>query len=265
LCIGVVVVETVEISQKGDVVKTLNSKDIDWSIYALKYDLMCDFIPAYQENISLLLDHLSNWELPNDPSICDLGAGTGNFITAIAKTFPDAHFTHVDSDPAMSSFARIKYQRNSVNNVEILNAQVLDLDLGDSTFDVIILINALYAMNPQRKVLEKIKRWLKPNGKLFIIDWGRENKVFDWTWYVAKNAVRNHGIAKTISAFIEGAEVIRQNRLGKKGHKSGSFWRHTTQEFKQTLEEAGFFVEHLDVCYRGYSDLAVCHIDTGRR
>jgi len=240
---------------------TKNTQDIDWSVYALKYDLMCDFIPAYQENISLLLKHLKNWELPRDAAICDLGAGTGNFITAMAKIVPDAHFTHVDSDPAMSSFAGKKYQRNSVNNVKILNEHVLNLELKENTFDVIILINSLYAMHPQTEVLKKIKTWIKPDGKLFIIDWGRENKVLDWTWYVLKNSVRTHGVTKTISAFIEGAEVIRQNRLGSKGHKSGKFWRHTTQEFAETLENAGFVVEYLDICYRGYSDLAICHVD----
>ncbi len=253
--------ETVESVKNGTGSRELNSEDIDWSIYALKYDLMCEFIPAYQENIKLLLEHMSKWDLPKDSSICDLGAGTGNFITAIADKYPDAYFTHVDSDLAMSSFARKKYELNSIDNIEIFNESVLNLEFRDNTFDVIVLINSLYAMKPQTKVLRKVKGWLKPSGKLFVIDWGRENNVLDWTWYVAKNAIRNHGIKKTVSAFVEGAEVIRQNRLGKKGHQTGKFWRHTTQEFKETLEEAGFVIEHLDVCYRGYSDLAICHVN----
>ena len=242
-----------------------NNKEIDWTTYALKYDLMCDFIPAYQDNIDLLVKHLGGWRLPEEANICDLGAGTGNFITAMAKTLPNAKFTHVDSDVGMSSFALKKYQRNCIKNFEIINQSVFTLELGESSIDVIILINSLYAMSPQSAVLKRVKKWLKPSGKLFVIDWGRENRILDWGWYIAKNAISNHGITKTVSAFIEGAEVIRQNRLGKKGHKSGKFWRHTTQEFKQMLEEEGFVVEHLDVCYRGYSDLAICHIAEGSK
>ncbi|MBV1905087.1 MAG: class I SAM-dependent methyltransferase [Pseudomonadales bacterium] len=239
---------------------TLGPDELDWTAYALKYDLMCEFIPAYQEMINTLLQKLSECNLPPNASICDLGAGTGNFITAIASKFPDVHYTHVENSPGMVAVAQQKYEKNAIKHVEVLHESAFSVDFEENSFDSIICINALYAMDPQTEVLARVKKWLKPDGKFLVIDWGRENRILDWCWYVVKNAIRTHGFRRTLSAFIEGAETIKQNRRGRKGHESGKFWRHTTQEFSDTLIEAGFNVEHLSVVYRGYSDLAICSI-----
>lgn len=239
---------------------TLKSKELDWTAYALKYDLMCSINPSYQENIDLLLEHMSSWDLPENASICDLGAGTGNFITAIAKKYPDFRYTHVDSDAAMTMFAQKKYDKSHIKDIEVFNESAHAVELEKQSFDVIISINALYTMDSPTDILHKAKDWLKPKGKLFVIDWGRENQILDWAWYMARNAVRIYGIKRAIAMFYEGYEVVKQNKHLKKEHQKGIAWVHSIREFENTLEQAGFQVESSQVCYRGYSDLAVCTV-----
>ena len=63
---------------------------LDWDAYAEYYDSMCEVNPSYGENIDLLTGYIDKWMLGDNPTICDLGAGTGNYIRALAERIPDA-------------------------------------------------------------------------------------------------------------------------------------------------------------------------------
>ncbi|HAR32057.1 MAG TPA: hypothetical protein DCR65_11065, partial [Gammaproteobacteria bacterium] len=62
------------------------------------------------------------------------------------------------------------------------------------TFDVVICINALYAMVPQTQVLQRVRRMLKPNGWFLVIDFGRPQRVVDWARFLIKSAIRKQGV-----------------------------------------------------------------------
>lgn len=231
---------------------------IDWDAYATQYDLMAKYNPSYHENIGLLRDALAGWGLAPDASICDLGAGTGNYISALSRDLPGARYTHVDFDRVMNDIAREKYRKQGIDNVTILEEHVQRVDFADESFDLVICINALYAISPQVGILKKIKRWLKPDGVFFVIDFGRRNRMIDWSWYLLSNLVKDHGVVECAKFLLSSVEIIRQNNRGSKNQDEGAYWLHTTQEFGETLSEAGLRVEDLRPCYRDYCDLAVC-------
>ena len=233
---------------------------IDWDAYATQYDLMAKFNPSYHENISLLRSSLPNWNIPSEGTICDLGAGTGNYIAALSRILPDAEYYHVDFDEVMNEIARDKYRKIGLESVHFLEDYIQRIDFPDDKFDLIICVNALYAMSPQMAVLRKIHRWLKPSGRLFLIDYGRRTRMMDWGWYMLKSLIRDHGIAECARFFLNSAEVVRQNRQGSKHQLNGGYWLHTTNEFGDTLAKAGFVIDDLRLCYRDYCDLAVCSL-----
>ena len=238
------------------------SKTIDWKSYSTQYDFLARNNPSYRENIELLRALLPKWNLPSTASVCDLGAGTGNYICSIAKDIPEASFVHVDADPKMNAIARYKYDREGVNSVSVVTSAVAETKFPNNSFDLIMCVNALYAMESREVVLKKIHSWLKEDGIFFVIDFGRQTNLSDWGKYIFGNMYREEGIGACIRFVINGFETIRQNRKGSKGQALGNYWLHSTEEFGRTLFEHGFRVELLRTCYRGYCDLAVCRLNT---
>jgi ubiquinone/menaquinone biosynthesis C-methylase UbiE len=230
---------------------------MDWSVYAQQYDAMCDGNPYYTNNIATLLQRLEAWRLPKDAVICDIGAGTGNFIYHIAPLMPEARLVHIDSSHDMNATAKVKYASKGYN-VEVVEEYVQRLDYPAETFDLVICVHALYAMNPQSLILRKIHRWMKPHGRLFLIDLGRKMNPVDWGLHLLRKSIRKREFLKHVGSMLSNKEVFRQNRLTALGQNTGQYWLHDTIEFGNILERCGFEVEELDQCYRGYSDLAIC-------
>lgn len=238
--------------------RPLDHDEMDWDAYAQHYDQMCRFNPAYEENIELLLTRIPQWDLPKKPIICDLGAGTGNYISRLHQIIPDASYYHIDIDGRMIESARRKYQAIGLSDVKIVHEKVHNVRFPSDTFDVILCVNALYAFTPQAQVLANMRAWLKPGGKLFLIDFGRRQRTLEWALYMFREAVRARMVGEYAKAFLEGKEVLKQNRRSTKGQESGRYWLHSTEEFGAVLREAGFTVEELTSCYRDYADMAVC-------
>lgn len=247
-----------EIENLPDVGSQDEKIGIDWDAYANQYDLLAKYNPSYHENVDTLKRVVEEWSIPQDGKICDLGAGTGNYITALSKIRPMAKYIHVDFDRPMNEIAREKYAANEIADFIIVEENIHSVDFLDETFDLIVCVNALYAVSPQAEVLAKVRRWLKPSGVFFVIDFGRRNRMWDWSWYILKNLVKEHGIVECAKFLSNSAEIIRQNNKGQKTQLDGKYWLHSTHEFGRVLSEAGFLVEDLRPCYRDYCDLAVC-------
>ena len=237
---------------------------IDWDAYATQYDLMAKYNPSYHENIKILRSYIGEWNMAPTASICDLGAGTGNYICALAKDAPQRKYVHVDFDKIMNGIAQAKYEEAGLN-VAIVEEYIQRLEFPPKSFDLILCVNALYAIQPQEAVLHKVRKWLKPGGKFFVIDFGRRARIFDWGWYMLKSVVKEHGILECSRLLANSVEVVRQNRKGSKTQQQGRYWLHSTLEFNRILTNCGFRVEDIRLCYRDYCDLAVCSVETSPR
>lgn len=232
--------------------------EMNWDAYAEHYDQMCKFNPSYQENVDILLNLIRTWPLPETAKVCDLGAGTGNYIAALSKLRPEAEYFHVDFDEKMNQAALRKYEEEGVKNVHLVTEYVQECEFPEETFDLIMCVNALYAISPQEEILRKAKGWLKPNGRLFLIDFGRKQRTLDWTIYLFRESMKNHQAGEYVRALINSREVLKQNRRTSKGQGTGRYWLHTTSEFGEALKACGLHVDELYACYRGYADLAIC-------
>ena len=234
------------------------SDEMNWDAYSEHYDEMCELNPSYQENVGHLVKYLKKWNLPGHADICDLGAGTGNYIAAVSEHLPNANFVHVDCDQKMNDAAQMKYDRLQIKNTNIIAEYAQRLEFDEDSFDLILCVNALYAISPQKQVLQKINSWLKPDGKFFIIDFGRKQRTIEWAMYLFRESMKEHRVGRYVKALFEGREVLKQNRRSTKGQASGRYWLHSTTEFGNTLVDCGLDVHDVFPCYRGYADLAVC-------
>lgn len=236
----------------------VDTDEMDWDAYAEHYDMMCELNPSYQENLHALAKYVANWHLPDDANICDLGAGTGNYICLLRKLLPDASFTHIDFDGKMNELAAKKYKDQGIDSVRIVCEYAQRAEMETASFDLILCVNALYAIAPQHQVLKKVRTWLKDDGRFFVIDFGRKQRTMDWAFYLFRESLKHRRIGTYVKALLQSREVIRQNRRSTKGQITGRYWTHSTSEFGNTLVDCGFEVEELFPCYRGYADLAIC-------
>ena len=237
---------------------TVDSDEMDWDAYAEHYDVMCELNPSYQENLLALAKFLPRWNLPSDSSICDLGAGTGNYIHLLSRLLPNANFTHIDFDKKMNDLAAKKYHDQGIDSVNIVCEHAQRTEMESASFDLILCVNALYAIAPQKQVLKKVKNWLKDDGRFFVIDFGRKQRTMDWVFYLFRESLKHQRIGTYVKALVDSRELIKQNRRSTKGQNTGRYWTHSTSEFGNTLVDCGFEVEELTPCYRGYADLAIC-------
>ena len=234
----------------------LANNRLDFEKYAVGYDRLCELSPAYQDLRNLLNTHLPSFNLGSESRICELGAGTGNFTLEVASQHPDASFTHVDMSREMNAAAKRKYDTAGIEYT-IRETFIQTCELPTNSFDLVIMVNALNTCPPQFQVLENIYSWIKPGGHLFLIDFGREQDTWDWTKYLSRTVYESQGFFGLIRELYNNREAIRQNRRARFDQEHGNMWLHSTEEFGEIIKKAGFQVNHLEQCYRKYSDLVV--------
>ena len=244
--------------QKQFIPSDISSDEMNWDAYAEHYDQMCEFNTSYQNNIRTLTNYLTQWALPENADICDLGAGTGNYILSTAQHLPNANYVHVDFDSKMNQSAKKKYEGIKLKNFRIVTEYAQKTEFPSNSFDLIICVNALYAISPQKQVLHNLRSWLKPEGRLFLIDFGRKQRTLDWTFHLFVESMKMHRAGEYVKAVYDAREVLKQNRKSTKGQQSGRYWLHSTSSFGNTLVDCGFEVDEIYPCYRGYADLAIC-------
>ena len=230
---------------------------LNYDAYAPQFDDMVSLLPAYAENIQLLLNWIPQLELPPKPRVCDVGAGTGNFIIALDRIIESGGYTHLDANPLMVEAARQKYRKEGVTNVNFIEEYVQRVELEAHQFDLIICVNTLNTAPPQDLTLTRIRNWLKPGAPLFLINFSRETNVIDWGWYLMKNTIKNFGVARYIKALANNRQALIQNLRGKSAQRSGNMATHTTEDFVALVKSTGFKIEHFQTCYRGYCDLVI--------
>src|SRR5688572_29886502 len=113
--------------------------------------------------------------LDEDPaaSFADLGAGSGAFTLALRELIgSSASIYAIDKDT--SSLNQLKREYES----RFENSDNLSLIIGDfskplnlPSLDGILMANSLHFFKDKIKVLKHIKTFLKPNGKLIIVEY----------------------------------------------------------------------------------------------
>ena len=103
--------------------------------------------------------------------IADLGAGEGFLTTRLARRVgPDGRVFAVDiSESALSQLAET-VAGDSLRNVELILGEPDDPRLPWGTLDGVVIVNAYHEMVQRGPMLEGIKRALRPNGTLVIVD-----------------------------------------------------------------------------------------------
>ena len=110
---------------------------------------------------------------PHAQHVLDVGCGGGNYSLKLLERLPSLNVTLVDLSRAMLDRALQRVRPQTTGNVEAIQSDIRDLDLGPSRFDIILasaVLHHLRAEQEWRAVFQKLHAALNPRGSFWIFD-----------------------------------------------------------------------------------------------
>ena len=104
-----------------------------------------------------------------DMTLCDIGAGTGVF-TFPATEISNNYIYALDISDNMIEILSERMVERNIKNLKILKVDSPILPLGNNICDMVIMVTVLHEIENREVMMEEIKRILKQNGKLVIIE-----------------------------------------------------------------------------------------------
>jgi ubiquinone/menaquinone biosynthesis C-methylase UbiE len=119
--------------------------------------------------------NLGELGIHNGSFIADLGAGSGAYTLAAAKIVGDGGKVFA-VDVQGDLLARIKNAAAGAHlkNVEAVHGDIEELGgtrLKDISVDIALACNVLFQVEQKENFADEIKRILKPNGRVLVVDW----------------------------------------------------------------------------------------------
>ena len=103
--------------------------------------------------------------------VADIGAGQGFYTTRLAKAVGgDGKVYGVDISDSTLGTLRSRVEREGLGNVEIVKGEIDNPRLPEGSLDAALIVNAYHEMTEHQAMLEHIRRALKPDGRLVILE-----------------------------------------------------------------------------------------------
>lgn len=140
------------------------------SIYK-RYDLMNDIISIGYHRII----KRKAIKYCRSGNLLDLAAGTGDLAIYFRKLYGENNkIILADPNAEMLSYAKIRLEKKSIiKNIEFVTCYAEKLPFKDNFFDNVTIGFGFRNFTDRSKALKEIKRVLRQNGKLIIIDFSK--------------------------------------------------------------------------------------------
>ena len=121
---------------------------------------------------------LENMQISDTNDIADIGAGSGYHVFKMAQLAPKGTIYAVDIQDEMLAALKIKKEERKVANVEIVKGGETTVNLPANSVDKVLIVDVYHEMNFPVEMMASIKTALRPEGKLYLIEYrGEDPKV----------------------------------------------------------------------------------------
>jgi len=103
-------------------------------------------------------------------NVLDLCCGTGDWTIMLAQKYPHAQVIGMDFSQEMLKLAQSKVAKSAVTNVTLESGDAMNLRYSDDSFDVVTIGFGLRNVPDADKVLQEIRRVLRPGGQLICLE-----------------------------------------------------------------------------------------------
>ena len=115
-------------------------------------------------------------ELGLEPTdiVADIGAGTGYFVFRISPLVPQGQVLAVDIQQEMLDIIESR-AAGTADNVSTVLGTVTDINVPDSSVDLILLVDAYHEFSHPREMGRSMFRALKPGGRVALVEYRAED------------------------------------------------------------------------------------------
>jgi len=126
-----------------------------------------------EENTTKLID---NMNISKSDVIADIGAGSGYHVFKMAPVASDGHIYAVDIQDEMLAELRRKKVEAGLRNITIVKGSENSVNLTKNSIDKILIVDVYHELSHPFEVGTSIYEALKPDGKLFLIEYRAEDQ-----------------------------------------------------------------------------------------
>lgn len=190
--------------------KIINSTQEQFSIWSERYEFGIWYRYFYRSYLFVLKKAKIN-----NKKVLDIGCGTGQLCLLAKNQFRAKKVTGVDLSPEMIKIAKQKI--TGTDAISFYVAEAEKIPSRDDEFDVIFCLNSFHHYPDQRRALMEMKRVLKKEGRIFLLDpctdgklravWSNLLKIIfkeRYASYHTKNTLSR--LAKSVNLAIESTE-----------------------------------------------------------
>jgi cyclopropane-fatty-acyl-phospholipid synthase len=106
-------------------------------------------------------------ELNDGQHILELGCGWGSLSLWMARHYPASRITAVSNSRPQRKYIEAKIVERGLHNLQVITADMNDFST-DSRYDRVVSVEMFEHMRNWSLLLERIAKWLKPDGRLFV-------------------------------------------------------------------------------------------------
>ncbi len=105
--------------------------------------------------------------LADGQDILELGCGWGSLSLFMAERYRRARITAVSNSRTQKEFIDAEARRRGLDNLTVITSDMNDFDT-ERRFDRVVSVEMFEHMRNYALLLERIRRWQKPGGELFV-------------------------------------------------------------------------------------------------
>ncbi len=150
--------------------------------------------------------------------LLDVPVGTGVFTDSQYAQFPNATIIAVDYSMGMLQKAKERFERQDINNICLIRADVANLPLTNGAVDIVLSMNGLHVFIDKQCAIVEMRRVLNKDGSLVACCYVKGDR---WRWDCF---VRYFGVRKgclnppfltidNIGQQLEGFRIRRQGNI----------------------------------------------------
>jgi len=134
--------------------------------------------------VALKVDEvLEKLQLKPGDIVADVGSGAGAFTVAFAKAVaPNGIVYAVDIDQKMLDYVGGKAKEMGLTNVRTVLGEYTDPKLPVTNVDVAFYHRVLHMIEKRQEHVTNTAKYLKPDGKIVVIDKNRVDSPNSWMW-----------------------------------------------------------------------------------
>lgn len=114
-----------------------------------------------------LAETIKHADIEDGMSILELGCGWGSLSLYLAHRFPKSRVTSVSNSASQREHILTIAAKRGLTNLTVITADMNDFETGER-YNRVISVEMFEHMSNWRALLERVRDWMKPDGKLFL-------------------------------------------------------------------------------------------------